>query len=147
MQTVRLGVIGLGWFGGVLTESARTTGAAEVIACFARSEDARRAFSEQHGVRVVADIDEMLGDAEIDGVLIVTPHSTHTELALRAAEAGKHLFVEKPLALTVADTKRIAEAADRAGVIVQVGHNRRRQPANRRIKEMIDGGEIGAVLQ
>ncbi|HEX5936207.1 MAG TPA: Gfo/Idh/MocA family oxidoreductase [Actinomycetota bacterium] len=146
MDTVRLGVIGLGWFGGVLTESARTTGLAEVTACFARSEETRGAFAEQHGARAVRDVDEMFGDPDVEGVLIVTPHSTHADLAVRAAEAGKHVFVEKPLALTVADTKRVAEAADRAGVVVQVGHNRRRQPANRRIKSMIDGGELGTVL-
>ena len=147
MEKVRFGVIGLGWFGGVLTESARATGVAEVVACFARSDDTRRAFTEQHGVPAVTSIDEMLGAADVDAVLIVTPHLSHTDLAIRAAESGKHLFVEKPLALTVADTKRVAEAAQRAGVIVQVGHNRRRQPANRRIKAMIEGGELGTVLQ
>ena len=57
------------------------------------------------------------------------------------------MFVEKPLTLTVADAKRVGDAAARAGVTVQVGHNRRRQPANRRIKAMIDAGELGAVLQ
>jgi predicted dehydrogenase len=146
MDTVRLGVIGLGWFGGVLTESARKADAAEVVAGFARSEDTRRTFEEEHGVRGVSDVEELFGDPEIDGVLVVTPHSTHADLAVRAAEAGKHVFVEKPLALNVADTRRVAEAADRAGVLVQVGHNRRRQPANRRIKAMLDSGELGTVL-
>jgi predicted dehydrogenase len=147
MDTVRLGVIGLGWFGGVLTQSARSSGVAEVVSGFSRSEETRRAFADAHGVPAASSVDEMLGDPALEGVLIVTPHSTHTDLAVRAAEAGKHVFVEKPLALTVAETKRVAEAADRAGVVVQVGHNRRRQPANRRIKAMIDGGELGTVLQ
>lgn len=147
MDTVRLGLVGLGWFGGVLADSARGSGAAEVVACFARSAGARSAFAERHGCRAVDGLDELLGDPEIDGVLLATPHSTHADQAVRAAEAGKHVFVEKPLTLTVADARRVAAAAERAGVRVQVGHNRRRQPANRRIKEMIEGGELGRVLQ
>ena len=147
METVRLGVVGLGWFGGVLAESARSSGVADVVTCYARTEGTRAAFAEKHGARAVGDLDEMLGDPNVDGVLVATPHSTHADIAVRAADAGKHVFVEKPLTLTVADTERVAEAAARAGVVVQVGHNRRRQPANRRIKEMIDGGELGAVLQ
>ncbi|HET9671897.1 MAG TPA: Gfo/Idh/MocA family oxidoreductase, partial [Actinomycetota bacterium] len=147
MDTVRLGLVGVGWFGGVLAESARASGAAEVVACFARSPDARAAFAEHHGCRPVDDLDALLGDPEVEGVLLATPHSTHADQAVRAAEAGKHVFVEKPLTLTVADAKRVGEAADRAGVRVQVGHNRRRQPANRRIKAMVDGGELGTVLQ
>jgi predicted dehydrogenase len=147
MDTVRLGVVGLGWFGGVLAESASSSGVADVVACYARTEDTRATFAEKHGCRAVEDLDEMLADPGIDGVLVATPHSTHADIAVRIADAGKHVFVEKPLALTVADTKRVADAASRAGVAVQVGHNRRRQPANRRIKEMIDGGELGTVLQ
>ena len=147
MDTVRLGLVGLGWFGGVLAESARSSGVAEVVSSFARSADARAAFAERHGSRAVADLDQLLDDPEIEGVLVATPHSTHADLAVRAAEAGKHVFVEKPLTLTVADAQRVREAAERAGVRIQVGHNRRRQPANRRIKQMIDGGELGTVLQ
>jgi predicted dehydrogenase len=147
MDTVRLGVVGLGWFGGVLAESARSSGVADVVACYARTEDTRAAFAEKHRCRAVGDLDEMLTDPGVEGVLIATPHSTHADLAVQTAEAGKHVFVEKPLTLTVADTKAVAEAASVADVVVQVGHNRRRQPANRRIKAMIDAGELGTVLQ
>jgi predicted dehydrogenase len=147
METVRLGVVGLGWFGGVLAESARSSGLAEVVACYARTGDTRAAFADTHGCRAVGDLDEMLADPGVDGVLVATPHSTHADIAVRTAEAGKHVFVEKPLALTVADTKRAADAANRAGVALQAGHNRRRQPANRRIKAMIEAGELGTVLQ
>jgi predicted dehydrogenase len=147
METVRLGLVGLGWFGGVLAKSARATGAVEVVTCFSRSPDAREAFAADHGCRAAGSLDELVGDAEIEGVVLATPHSTHAEQAVAAAAAGKHVFVEKPLTLTVGDAKHVAEAAERAGVRVQVGHNRRRQPANRRIKAMIDAGELGTVLQ
>jgi predicted dehydrogenase len=146
MDTVRLGLVGLGWFGGVLAKSARATGMAEVVACFSRSPDARQAFAAEHGCRAAGSFDDLVGDAEIGGVVVATPHSTHAEQAVVAAEAGKHVFVEKPLTLTVADAWRVAQAAERSGVRVQVGHNRRRQPANRRIEAMIDDGELGTVL-
>ncbi len=146
METVRLGIVGLGWFGGVLAKSARASGAAEVVACFSRTPETREAFAAEHGCRPVGDLDELLGDPEVEGVLVVTPHSTHRDIAVAAAEAGKHVFVEKPLTLTAEDARAIARAAESARVVVQVGHNRRRQPANRRIRSMIDSGELGTVL-
>jgi len=147
METVRLGVVGLGWFGGVLAEAARASGLADVVACYSRSPETRSAFADAHGCRAVGDIDEMLGASDVDGVLVATPHSTHVGLAEQAARAGKHVFVEKPLALTVAGVRRVATAAESSGVVLQAGQNRRRQPANRRIKAMIDSGELGTVLQ
>ena len=89
----------------------------------------------------------MLDDTELQGVLIATPHSTHADLIEAAAAAGKHVFVEKPLALTVADARRAIDATNAAGVTLQIGHNKRRHPANRRIKELIDGGALGTLLQ
>lgn len=147
MDTVRLGAIGLGWFGGVLAEAGRTSGEAEVVSCFARSEDSRRAFAEAHGCAAADSLDALLDDPSIAGVIVATPHSTHVELIEQAAAAGKHVFVEKPLALTVEGARRAIEATERAGVVLQVGHNRRRQPANRRIHSMVESGELGTVMQ
>jgi len=76
---------------------------------------------------------------------LATPHSTHADLVAEAASAGKHVFVDKPYTLTVAEAKRATRAAEEAAVVLQVGHNRRRQPATRRIKSMIDSGDIGMV--
>ena len=147
MEKVRLGIIGLGWFGGVLADSATRSGAADVVTCFARSAGARGEFAERHACRAADSLDALLADDEVDGVVLATPHSTHAELVEQAATAGKHVFVEKPLALTVADARRAITATASADVTLQVGQNRRRQPANRRIKQMIDGGDLGSVLQ
>jgi predicted dehydrogenase len=147
MDKARLGVVGLGWFGGVLADSARNTERANVVACFARSSDARTAFAQKHGCRAVDSLDALLEDPDVDGVIVATPHSTHADIVERAAGNGKHVFVEKPLTLTVGDARRAIEATERAGVVLQVGHNRRRQPVNRRIKAMIDDGELGTVVQ
>jgi predicted dehydrogenase len=90
-------------------------------------------------------LDQLLDGFDLDGVLIATPHSTHRDLAVRAALASKHVFVDKPLTLTVAEADEVIAATDANDVVLQVGHNRRRQPANRRIRVMIDEGELGMV--
>jgi predicted dehydrogenase len=146
-QTIGLGLVGLGWFGGVLADRAKATGLSEVVSCFARSAETRAAFAEANGCGAAESLEAMLEDPAVDAVLIATPHSTHPELIEQAAAAGKHIFVEKPLALTVADARGAIAAAKKAGVVLQIGHNRRRQPANRRIKAMLDAGELGAVMQ
>jgi predicted dehydrogenase len=147
METVRLGAVGLGWFGGVLAESARASGEAEVVACFSRSDEGRRAFAEAHACTPAESLEALVEDPTIQGVIVATPHSTHAGLIEQAAAAGKHVFVEKPLALTITEARRAIDATERAGVTLQVGHNRRRQPANRRIRSMIDSGELGTVVQ
>jgi predicted dehydrogenase len=144
MTPVRVGSIGLGWWGGTLAERGRSAGL-DLVSCFARSEESRQSFADEHGCRPASSLDEMLSDPDLDAVLIATPHSTHADLAVEAAAAGKHVFVDKPFTLTVAEGKRAIAAAEAAGVVLQVGHNRRRQPANRRLKSMVEDGDLGVV--
>lgn len=144
MEPLRVASVGLGWWGGVLAEKA-AAGGSEVIRCFARSAESRDAFAETHGCRPASSYDEILADPEVEAVLIATPHSTHADLVVQAAAAGKHVLCDKPFTLTVAEAKRATQAAADAGVVLQVGHNRRRQPANRRLKQMIDDGDLGMV--
>jgi predicted dehydrogenase len=93
MDTVRLGIVGLGWFGGVLAESARSSGVADVVACYARTEDTRAAFAEKHGCRAVGDLDEMLANPDIDGVLVATPQSRKGALLLMRGVGGNRVCV------------------------------------------------------
>ena len=144
MESLRVASIGLGWWGGVLAEKAQAAGS-DVVRCFARSADARTEFGEVHGARPADAYEEVLADPEVEAVLIATPHSTHADLAVQAAEAGKHIFCDKPYTLTVAEAKRATAAAEAAQVVLQVGHNRRRQPANRRLKQFIDDGTLGTL--
>lgn len=145
-MTVRLGSIGLGWWGNELAAAATRTGKAQVATCFAPPAAERAAFVERHGCAEVDNLDDLLSDPEIDGVIIATPHSTHADLIVQAAEAGKHVYTEKPFTLTVAEADRAIAACAAAGTVLQVGHNRRRLPANRAIKAMIDSGELGHIL-
>ena len=144
MEPVRVASIGLGWWGGTLAEKATAAGL-QLVKCFARSEEQRVEFARTHGGTPADSMEELLGDHDVEGVLIATPHSTHADLVVQTAAAGKHIFVDKPLTLTVAEAKRAMHAAEAAGVVLQVGHNRRRQPANRRLKQMVDSGELGTV--
>jgi len=144
MGPLRVGSVGLGWWGGNLAEKARLAGI-QVVSCFARTTESRDEFAERHDCRPVDSLEQMLSDPDVEAVLIATPHSTHAELVAEAAAAGKHIFVDKPFTLTVAEGKRAIAAAESAGVVLQVGHNRRRQPANRRLKSMVGNGDLGVV--
>jgi predicted dehydrogenase len=144
-DTVRLGLAGLGWWGRVLAQAAVGAGA-EIAGGFARTAATRESFTTEFGGRAFESYQAMLDDPGVDGVLLATPHSTHADQIVLAANAGKHVFVEKPFTLTVADGKRAMSAAEEAGVVLQVGHDRRRQPANRQLKRMIDAGELGTVI-
>ena len=142
---VGLASIGLGWWGNVLAEAAQSEAEAWIVTCFARNPQAREAFASKHECRAAASIDEIWADPEVAGVLIATPHATRHELIVQAAAAGKHIFVEKPLALTGSEARASATAAQEAGVVLQVGHNKRRQTGNRKLKEMLDSGELGEL--
>lgn len=145
MEPLRVGSIGLGRWGENLAEKTKSAKGIKLTTCFARTKETRDEFAEKHGCRAASSVDELLSDSEVEAVLIATPHSTHADLVAAAAAAGKHVFIDKPFTLTVAEAKRAIAAADSAGITLQVGHNRRRQPANRRLKKMVDGGDLGVV--
>jgi predicted dehydrogenase len=147
VERVRAASVGLGWWGGVLAEAAARSGAVEVVRCFARTPEAREGFAAKHGCAPAASLDEVLEDPEVEALMVATPHSTHLEMVQAATDAGKHVFVEKPLALTVAEAKACVTAAERSGTILQVGHHRRRQPAIRRLGELVRDGGLGVVHQ
>ncbi len=144
MEPLRVGSIGLGWWGGMLADKGKMAGL-DLVSCFARTRETREEFASTHGLRPAESLDELLSDPEVEAVMIATPHSTHADLVAEAAAAGKHVFVDKPFTLSVAEARRAIEAANAADVILQVGHNRRRQPATRRLRGMVDAGEFGMI--
>ena len=146
-DNVRLGVVGLGGWGKMLANASGRTGQVDLVRCFARTKETRDSFSEEFGSTPAESYSEILNDDNVDGVILTTPHSTHVGMICEAASAGKHVFVEKPLTLTVEDANKAIEATTSAEVILQVGHHRRKQGANRRIKQMIEQGELGTIHQ
>ncbi len=143
---VRLGLVGLGWWGGELAAAARRSGVAEVVACHARTESSREDFARRAGCRAAGSWQELLEADDVEGLMLATPHTIHADQVCEAAAAGKHVLVEKPFTLTVEEGRRAVAAADGAGTVLMVGYQRRRQAANRRIRRMLDDGELGTVL-
>ncbi|GAA4762813.1 Gfo/Idh/MocA family oxidoreductase [Microbacterium gilvum] len=124
---VRLGLLGSGWIGAYHAESiVRRIADAELVAVADPSPGAAARVAEPLGVaRTYTDPAELLSADDIDGVVISSPAFTHADLVVAAAQAGKHVFVEKPMALTLEDADRAIAAARTAGVVLQVGFNRR----------------------
>lgn len=142
---VRLGIVGLGNWGGRLARTVAKVDGARLATCYARAPERRAAFAEAHGCVAVDSFEKFLADGSIQGVLVATPHTTHADIVAAIAAAGKSIMVEKPLALTVKDARRCVDAARDAGVLLQVAHYRRLLTATRRIKAMLDAGEIGRL--
>lgn len=143
---VRLGVVGLGWWGGELADAAVRSGAAEVVACYARTPSARASFAEARGCRAAGSFAELVTADDIDGVMLATPHSVHAAQICEVAAAGKGVLVDKPLTLSVADGRRAVRAARDAGTVLMVGHQRRRLAATRAIRALLDDGTVGTPL-
>ncbi len=144
-EKVRLASIGTGRWAGELADAVARSGQAEVVSGWARRPEGREAFGEKFGCRPAGSIEELLSDPEVEGVIITTSHQSHREMIEKAAGAGKHVFVDKPFTNTVEDGLAAIAAARDAGVLLQVGHQRRRTPAKRRIKAMLEAGELGDV--
>jgi len=147
MTPVRVAAVGVGGWGRVLADAARKETGLAIVACTSRSADNRAAFAKAYACRDLPSFDAVLADRDVEGVLITTPHSIHAEQVVAAAQAGKHVFVDKPFTLTLADARRATDACRRAGVVLAVGHQRRRQAAHRALKRLLDEGALGRAAQ
>ena len=143
---LRAAVIGLGWWGKQITlclkdsRHIRVTHAVDVAP--ANVAD----FAREHGLQLTASLDQVLADRAVEAVIVATPHSQHEAQVLEAAEAGKQVFCEKPLALTTAGAQRMLAGCDRAGIVLGIGHERRFEPAMEQVLGMITSGRIGQIL-
>ena len=143
-STVRIGVAGLGYWGPNLARNFAGIDGCELAWCCDGSSEARaRAATRFPGVRVTAELDDLLTDDNLDAVALATPVPTHADLAVAVLQAGKHCFVEKPLAQSVADAQRAVDAAANSGRLLMVGHLLEYHPGVRKLKELADGGELG----
>jgi predicted dehydrogenase len=140
----RVGVVGLGYWGPNLARNIDRLPDAELAWICDASEEARSRWQAAFPqARASADLDELLADAELDAIVVATPVPSHAELAVRVLEAGKHCFVEKPLAQSTAEAERVVEAAgDR---VLMVGHLLEYHPGVQRLKEIVDSGDLGAI--
>ncbi|MEK6206447.1 MAG: Gfo/Idh/MocA family oxidoreductase [Chloroflexota bacterium] len=145
-KTIRVGVIGAGYWGPNIVRNLHEAPGAEAVAVADLSEERLEAIRKRFpAVRVTTDYRELLSDATIDAICVVTPVGTHRKLAEEAFAAGKHVFVEKPLARTVSDAEAIVRAGERAGKTLMVGHTFVYNPAVAVVKDILDSGGIGDV--
>lgn len=144
-RKVRLGIVGLGRWARVLTRAVKDSEKLEIVAGFSRSQEKRDAFAKDTGVPAVPDMQAMLGDPSIDGVILTVPNEQHYPMAQQVARAGKHVYTEKPIAQNLEDGLRIADLEREHGVSVTVGHSARLMAGMRAIKQMVESGELGRV--
>ncbi|MFO0846716.1 MAG: Gfo/Idh/MocA family oxidoreductase [Gemmataceae bacterium] len=143
MTPVRVGLIGCGKVGQIHAVALRGLAEAELAAVCDVSPERARAFAERYGARGYTDVAAMLREGRVEAVVIGTPHPLHAAPAVRCAEAGVHVLVEKPMAATLVDCDAMLAAANKAGVRLGVISQRRFFEPVRRMKEAIDGGKIG----
>jgi predicted dehydrogenase len=145
-EPIQIGVVGLGYWGPNLARNFAGLAGSELRWVCDGSEAARDKASLQFpDARVSAELDDLLADPELDAIVLATPVPSHAEMAVRVLEAGKHCFVEKPLAQSVADAERAVAAAEKAGKRLMVGHLLEYHPGVLKLKELADGGELGDI--
>ncbi len=143
---ISAGIAGLGWWGQNLVNSVAGSQTLRFTAANTRTRQTAEAFCREKNLRWTDDFDGLLRDPAIQAVVLATPHSQHADQVLRAAAAGKHVFVEKPFALTLAEADRMLEAADKAGIVLAIGFNRRFHPSMQRLRNDVRSGGLGTVV-
>jgi len=143
---IGVGLIGAGSFGRRLASRLPSVPDLRLVALHDADPAAAAAASAELGVPVSDSVRALIGRTDVAAVIIATPHASHAPIAVEAAATGRHLFVEKPLAVATVDARRIADAARAAGVALVVGHVTRLLPVSRRVFELLDDGIIGEPL-
>ncbi len=143
---VKLGIIGLGRWARVLTRAAQKSKKLEIVAGYSRSEEKRESFQADFGIVSAPNLDSLLGDPEIKGVILTVPNEQHLPVAEAVARAGKHVYTEKPIANTLESGLEIEALQGRYGIHVMVGHSARLLKGTRLMKEAMDSGELGRVV-
>ena len=135
---LQVALVGCGGISGAHLPNILNTPKMRLVATMDVDEDAARRRAEQGEARYfTTDLDRILADDDIDAVLICATHDTHADIAVRACEAGKHVFAEKPLAMTVAEARRVQRAVHESGVRLMSGWWFKHSPVTRRLREVI----------
>jgi predicted dehydrogenase len=144
---IKAGIVGLGWWGKTLVESAENSDEIQFVAGTTRTITPEvEAFAKQKGLRLTQSYDGLIGHAGVDAVVLATPHSMHATQVIAAAAAKKHVYCEKPFTLTKREAEDAVAAASKAGVTLAVGYNRRFHPEMIKLRDMIRSSELGTVL-
>src|SRR5258708_15293820 len=146
MEPLRVACIGMGWWSDVLADAVQRSKKLKMVACYPRSEDKRRAFAAKYGCAAAPNYQVVLQDRTIEAIINTTPNSAHLETTMAAALAGKHVFLDKPIANTVSEGRVITEFCKKKGVILALGYQRPRESHFRWIRAQIDAGRFGKLV-
>ena len=140
MSRLGVAVVGLGWWGRVIVPLLKTSGKLRVVLGV-------DPVATMQGIAVEKDFDVALRNPEVQGVVLCTPHSLHAGQIVKAANAKKHVFCEKPLSLSRADVLKVIQSINRNKVVLAVGHEKRFEPPIQEVMRAARAGELGALLQ
>ena len=144
---VRVAIVGLGWWGKTIAGLLQKSSVLRAVAAVEPNAEAGRAFCAENGLQLEPGFETALTASDIDAVILTSPHRHHEAQIAQAAAAGKHVFCEKPLALTAASAERSIAACVQHRVVLGVGHERRFEPPMLQIRELLQSGELGTLLQ
>ena len=143
---LRVACIGMGWWSDVLADAIQRSGKLEIRSCYTRSEEKRKNFAAKYRCRPATSYEAMLADGEIEAIINTTPNDVHLATTSAAAAAGKHVFLDKPIANSISDGHAITEACRKAGVVLALGYQRRRESHFRYVRKEIEAGRFGKLV-
>jgi phthalate 4,5-cis-dihydrodiol dehydrogenase len=144
-RRIRLGIAGLGRAFTLMLPTLSADPRVELVAAADPRAEARERFVQDFGAKGYETVGELCADPEVEAVYVATPHQHHAEHAIAAASRGKHVLVEKPMALSLEEAGAMIEAARKARVFLMVGHSHSFDAPIRRAREIIASGDVGAV--
>src|SRR5438045_7213627 len=144
VDQVKVGCLGMGWWSDVLADAMQRSGKFTIAACYTRSAEKREKFAAKYGCHAARSYQEILEDRTIEAIINTTPNSAHRETTIAAARAGKHVFLDKPIANTIEDARALTRACGEAKVVLALGYQRRREAHFRWVKQHL--GEFGRLV-
>jgi len=143
---LKVACIGMGWWSDVLADAIGRSGKLAIAACYSRSPEKREAFAKKYGCKAAPSYEAILEDKSVEAIVNTTPNAAHLETTRAAAAAGKHVFLDKPIANTIADARAITRACRDAKVVLALGYQRRRESHFRLVRRKIDEGSFGRLV-
>ncbi|HKA45290.1 MAG TPA: Gfo/Idh/MocA family oxidoreductase [Burkholderiales bacterium] len=143
---IRTAIVGLGWWGKTIVDGVHgKSDRLAFVAAHSRTRARAEEYCREKKIELRESLDDILKDPKIDAVVYTTPHSRHEEHVKRAAQAGKHVYVEKPFTLTAASARSAIEAVRKAGVVLGIDYQRRFHPSFGEIRARVRDGRVGTI--
>ncbi|MEE9274393.1 MAG: Gfo/Idh/MocA family oxidoreductase [bacterium] len=142
-RTLGVGFVGIGKWAGIIARGIEATPGIETAACYTRTREKREDFAREFGCEAVGSYADLLAHPRVEAVAVLSTTEAHHELALAAIEAGKHLFIDKPITVTIAQGAEIVRRCAEAGLTLQVGYETRCMSGIVHLKRLLDEGKLG----